>query len=141
MMENIDKLLDKYFEGETSLQEEKELRQYFQNGNVEERHLMYAPMFDFFLEERKEAVIEKKRKIPLYVWVSIAASILLVVCVKSFYQPLENETSKSLVYVDGKKITDMQRINSEALISIQNISEIDEDIINSQIDILDAFTE
>jgi len=142
-MEDIDKLLEKYFEGETSLQEESVLRNYFRASDVEERHMIYAPMFNFFLEERKEVDIEnKKRKIPLYVWLGVAASILLLICVKSFfYTPLDNDTGRTLVYIDGKKVTDEQVMNVAALNSIQNISEFDDDVINSQIGILDSFTE
>ncbi|MCU6167891.1 hypothetical protein KWH76_24100, partial [Enterobacter roggenkampii] len=70
MMNDIDKILEKYFDGETSLEEEKILRQYFRQPEIEERHKMYASMFNFFSQERKEAVIEKKKKkIPVYAWV------------------------------------------------------------------------
>lgn len=141
-MNEIDKLLEKYFEGETSLEEEKILRQYFRQPEVEERHKIYAPMFNFFSGERKEAAVEKKkRKIPVYAWVSIAASLLLLITVKSLYTDSQNGAAKSVLYIDGKKITNMETINSEALISIENVSEVDADVINSQIGILDSFTE
>lgn len=54
---------------------------------------------------------------------------------------MEGEAAKSMLYIDGKKITNMQTINSEALISIENVSEVDADVIDSQIGILDSFTE
>lgn len=138
-MKNIDKLLEKYFEGETSLEEEKILRQYFRQPDIDERHKIYAPMLNFFSEERKEvAIIKKRKKIPFYVWTSIAASILLVLCVKLF---VDVPNTGSLVYINGKKITDINTINSEALISLENISDVNEDVINSQITVLDSFIE
>lgn len=142
-MKDIDKLLEKYFEGETSLQEESTLRNYFRQPNVEERHKVYASMFNFFSEERKEVAIEKKKKkIPLYMWVSIAASLLLIVCVKTVHNAtIENDVTKTIVYIDGKKVTDIGTINMEAINSIENISEMDEDVIDSQIGILDSFTD
>lgn len=142
-MEDIDKLLEKYFEGNTSLEEESMLRNYFRQSDIDESHRVYAPLFNFFSSGRKEAAIEKKkRKIPLYVWLSVAASILLLICVKSFYHdPFYNDTAKTLVYIDGKKVTDEQIMNVAALNSIQNISEIDDDVLSSQIGILDSFTE
>lgn len=142
-MIDIDKILERYFEGETSLQEEKLLRNYFCRQDIEERHKIYAPIFDFLSKERKDIIFEKKKKNPLlYIWVGVAASILLLIGVRTFfYAPLENGNTKSIVYIDGKKITDINRINNEALNSIENISEINEDIVNSQIDILDSFTE
>ena len=49
---NITKLLDKYWEGETSLQEEEKLKQYFQNENVAQEHQQFQPLFQFFKEEQ-----------------------------------------------------------------------------------------
>ncbi|MFV0419708.1 MAG: hypothetical protein ACK5KT_13385 [Dysgonomonas sp.] len=142
-MKNIDELLEKYFEGETSIEEEKLLRNYFRQENIDEQHKIYAPLFNFFSEERKEIAIEKKRKkTPLYTWIGIAASIALLIGVRAFfYAPIENGNTTSIVYIDGKKITDINTINSEVLNSIENISNVNEDILNSQIDILDSFTE
>lgn len=142
-MKDIDNILEKYFEGESSLEEEKILRDYFGQKDIEERHKIYAPMFNFFTEEREETLptTKKKKKLPVYVWISIAASLLLLLTVKSVYTNLENEASRSLVYIDGKRITNIQTINSEALTSLENISEMDEDVVDSQIGILDSFTD
>lgn len=142
-MKDIDEIIERYFDGETSLEEEKLLRDYFLRQNIDERHKIYAPMFNFFTEERKDVTIVKKnRKISLYTWIGVAASILLLIGVRTFYYaPFENGNTKSIVYIDGKKITDITTINSEVLSSIENVSEINEDIISSQIDVLDSFTE
>ncbi|PXV62243.1 hypothetical protein CLV62_12166 [Dysgonomonas alginatilytica] len=142
-MNEIDKIIEKYFDGETSLREEEILRNYFLKPDIEARHKMYVPMFAFFTEERKvaEPPQKAKKKFPLYLWAGIAASILLLVCIKFAYTPADNVSSKSMVYIDGKKISDMQTINNQALISIENVSNVDEEILNSQIDILDSFTE
>jgi len=45
---NIDNILNKYFEGLTTLEEEKVLRQYFSSDKVQEAHEMYRPMFQYF---------------------------------------------------------------------------------------------
>ncbi|HNP19399.1 MAG TPA: hypothetical protein PKL31_13260 [Fulvivirga sp.] len=47
----IDKLLEKYWEGETSLEEEKELKDYFASGEVEARFNSVAPLFNYYKEE------------------------------------------------------------------------------------------
>ncbi|MDU1890659.1 MAG: hypothetical protein E6767_08215 [Dysgonomonas sp.] len=146
-MKDIDKILNKYFEGETSLEEENILRNYFLHGTIEERHRIYAPMFDFFTEEREKVTKvtkltdRKKKKLPIYIWISIAASLLLLITVKSIYTNLDYKATKSIVYIDGKKVTNKQIINSEALHSLENISDMEEDIVSSQIGILDSFTE
>lgn len=141
-MKNIDEILKQYFEGETSLEEEKQLRVYFQRPDIDDQYKIYAPMFNFFSEESVETVIQQKKKnVPLYKWASIAASILFIIGVWSLSQISVERNTKSLVYIDGKRIVDRGTIDSEALISIQSISDIDEDIIDSQIGILDSFTD
>ena len=54
-MKNIQNLLDKYFEEQTSLQEEMDLRTYFA-GDVAAEFKMYKPMFEFVQEEQKVAL-------------------------------------------------------------------------------------
>lgn len=141
-MNDIDKLLEKYFEGETSLGEEQILRNYFLQTKIEDRHKAYKPIFNFFSEEKKEVVVPKKKiNSSFFRWMGVAASILLIAGIWSlFYTPNGKET-KSLVYVDGKEITDIRSINTEVLNSIDNITDINEEVINAQIGILDSFTE
>ena len=49
---NINHLLEKYWEGETSLQEEETLRQYFNNGSVAPEFRQFAPLFQYLKEEQ-----------------------------------------------------------------------------------------
>ena len=80
-LHNIKNLLEKYFEGETSLQEEKELKNYFSSENIAPELLQYKSMFGYFSEEKtteseREIVLEKKsnhRK-----WLGMAASIVIL---------------------------------------------------------------
>lgn len=140
-MKDIDLLLEKYFEGETTLEEESILRNYFRQSEIEDRHKVYAPMFNYFSEERKEVAVEKK-KIPFYVWISVAASILLIIGIRSFNSvSVGNDTGGTFVYVDGKKVTDQAEVSVAALNSIRVVSEVDNDVVSTQIGILDSFTE
>lgn len=52
---DIDTLLDKYWEGETSLKEEEILKSYFKSGNIEEHHIDYSGLFEYF-ETQKSVV-------------------------------------------------------------------------------------
>ncbi len=80
-LHNIKNLLEKYFEGETSLQEEKELKNYFSSENIAPELLKYKSMFGYFSKEKtteseREIVLEKKsnnRK-----WLGMAASIVIL---------------------------------------------------------------
>lgn len=49
---HIDALLEKYWEGTSSLAEEAEIRSYFAHGDVAEEHKTYAPLFGYFAEAR-----------------------------------------------------------------------------------------
>jgi len=49
---NINHLLEKYWLGETSLQEEETLQQYFNHGNVATQLEQYKSLFQYFKEEQ-----------------------------------------------------------------------------------------
>ena len=52
-MKDIETLLNKYFEGETTCEEERRLRRFFAEGLVPEHLEEYRPMFAFFEAEQK----------------------------------------------------------------------------------------
>lgn len=148
-MKDIDRILERYFEGESTLEEEQILRNYFGQPEIEERHKIYAPIFQFFITESSEnsesdtkETIGKKKKFNIKPWISIAASIAIIVGLfMIFTLRIDNSANKSIVYINGNKTTDINIINDEALNSIENITDMDESIVESQIDILDLFTE
>jgi hypothetical protein len=49
----IQQLLDSYFEGETSLQEEEQLRRYFQQEDIHPSLKTYQPMFRYFVTNQE----------------------------------------------------------------------------------------
>lgn len=76
----IEKLLDKYFEGTTSVLEETRLKTYFNQEAVADHLISYAPMFQYFSkakEERftKQVPLRGTRKV--YQWASVAAAVVL----------------------------------------------------------------
>ena len=48
MKNNINQILEKYWNAETSLQEEAELRSYFSGDDVAQEHIQYRDLFTFF---------------------------------------------------------------------------------------------
>ncbi|SDG47511.1 HEAT repeat-containing protein [Dyadobacter soli] len=54
MEPDIEKLLEKYYDGETSLEEERALKQFFQSGQVPEHLQSHAAQFGYFANARKE---------------------------------------------------------------------------------------
>ena len=77
---NIEKLVEKYFEAETSVQEERKLHAYFSQQNVAPHLEEYKPMFQHFSNLREE---QFTRNVPLqprknYLkWISVAAVFVL----------------------------------------------------------------
>jgi hypothetical protein len=56
--DSIDLTLEKYFEGETSIEDEQRLKAYFNGSEVQEEHMQYAPLFNYYSEAQTE-VLEK----------------------------------------------------------------------------------
>ncbi|HMI64246.1 MAG TPA: hypothetical protein VK518_25190 [Puia sp.] len=52
-MNEIRRLLEKYFLAETTLEEEKVLADYFRAGEVDAEFLQYAPFFEYMEEEKR----------------------------------------------------------------------------------------
>ena len=79
-LNKIEKLLDKYFDGESSITEEKELQNYFSGKNVAEHLVQYKSLFKYFEKEKKVSsaktftVTNSKKSI----WLSIAAAIVVL---------------------------------------------------------------
>ena len=87
-LDRIEKLIDKYFEGETSIAEENELKTYFSSLDVAQHLQQYQPVFGYFSQAKAE---EFKAEIPLNtkkrnaaVWLSIAASFVIMLGVGTF---------------------------------------------------------
>lgn len=88
-MENWDKLLEKYFEGQSSIQEEKSLKEYMNGQNVAAKHEPYKSIFidqDWNtlpeMEADPFAKIDfevKTKRFNLYRISSIAAGFLLLI--------------------------------------------------------------
>ncbi|MDD2986625.1 hypothetical protein [Flavobacterium sp.] len=76
----IEKLLEKYFQGESNLAEEQQLKQYFSSKKVAPHLAAYQPLFGYLNQSQKEVY---QKELPLkpkasfsIAWISIAASIL-----------------------------------------------------------------
>lgn len=84
---NIEKLVEKYLEAETTLQEETTLRNYFNEGDVAPHLQEYAFMFNYFTTTKDETYTKtiklepKQSKKRNYKWLSVAASIMLLLSV------------------------------------------------------------
>ena len=131
--DEVKKLLDKYFEGNTSLQEEQYLRNYFSFQTVDKELVEYTPIFRYFKKERKS---EQKtnpfygRSIMLRSLVSAAACVLLILGVvlspsnRQTTEVVEDEFGCTGTYVriEGTCYNDITLVFSHAA---QAISDLD----------------
>lgn len=79
-LDNIEKLLEKYFEATTTAAEEKKLRTYFSQESVATHLEQYAPMFQYFStakEERFTKQVALKPRRNYFKWASVAAVAIL----------------------------------------------------------------
>lgn len=103
-LSKIEKLLDRYDEGETSIAEEKLLREYFLNADVPEHLKSYQLMFRFSASQAEEKLENKPKVVSRrnwYSWTSIAA--ILIVALGIFFY---NDSSRMLNDNDLGTISD-----------------------------------
>jgi hypothetical protein len=83
VLDNIEQLIEKYENGETSLQEEQQLKNYFTQETVEPNLEVYKSMFTYFSQTRnehftKDVPLQPKKTYTLYKWISVAAIAVLM---------------------------------------------------------------
>ncbi len=112
----IKQSLEKYWAGESSLEEEKQLKKYFQQESIASDLEPYRQLFNYFTgqenismrselnsftnEPRIDERSSKKRfRIPMFVWRSAAAIALIAGCFLSYQQVVETK-SDTIVWED-----------------------------------------
>ena len=87
-LDRIEKLVEKYFEAETSIAEEKELKDYFASSDVAQHLEQYKPIFGYVVQAKQEQFTAtlplKTSKRKSVVWLSIAASVAVLLGVSLF---------------------------------------------------------
>lgn len=97
---NIERLVEKYLNAETTLQEEQVLQDYFSSNNVAPNLQEYAFMFGYFNQSRDETfnkTIQLKPETKLkknWKWLSVAASFALLVSTYIGIQMQENRLKR-----------------------------------------------
>ena len=85
----VEQLLEKYFQGETTIAEEKQLKAYFSSNDVAPHLAKYQTLFGYF-EIQKGTQFEQKlplqpRKQSTVKWIGIAASFVVLFGLATFY--------------------------------------------------------
>lgn len=93
-LRQIEILLEKYFEGETTLQEEKKLKAYFSSSEVAPHLESYIPMFANFQKQKEvqftKALPLQPRKQNYVKWIGVAASFVALFGTLLYFNPQEN---------------------------------------------------
>lgn len=139
----IDELLNKYFEGETSCEEERELRRFFTEEAAIPEHLqMYRLLFACIDKEAKEhqsLTKEAENKEPksrnlfprrlCYTLGGVAAGLLVLIGIANLYRHIAVAPTDYVV-INGKRYTDVNIIREQALSAFQDVSMSQEEVID-----------
>ena len=144
---DIDSMLNKYFEGETSLEEERLLRAYFNQQNLPEHLKELAPIFTYIddeqiaLEALKEianaapvaTIIKKKKLILMQSFFISAVAAATIISVFFLFSPSSSNSgsNESYAWINGERITNKEEIKMFAEKSLDNVSST-EDIFMEQ---------
>ena len=138
VLDRIEKLIEKYFEGETSIAEENELKVYFSSTDVAQHLKQYQTIFGYFSQDKEQKFTQeipletKKRNIVM--WLSVAASVVVMLGVGTFMY-FETNTSEQFVACspeDSPELAMEQTERALALVSehlntgIESVSYINE---------------
>lgn len=98
----IEQYIEKYFEGTTTLAEEKALKTYFSQDEVAPHLRAYQPIFRYFSEARKEKSAREFRlksgRKRYYAWFSVAATVVIALGVWLSGGPSTEEKEALLAY-------------------------------------------
>ena len=138
----IEELLERYFEGETSAAEEKQIRAFFASGEVPEHLAAYAPLFAYFDEEIErdaEAQVGEpdsgpesvsvpfrsanRKRAALYLFSGVAACVLALLSLTRLLYPADPcFCSDSYVVINGRCYTDIHKVRSLAIEALQEVA-------------------
>jgi hypothetical protein len=129
-LNKIELLIEKYFQGETSIAEENELRIYFSSLNVAQHLEQYKPLFGYlslaadqkFVQEipllptHKFQDQDKKRNVA---WLSIAASVVVLMGIGTYvyYNYEDASSNQDLGTYDDPEVAFRQTQKALALLS------------------------
>ncbi|CAM1353975.1 hypothetical protein [Tenacibaculum insulae] len=125
---NIEKLVEKYLNAETTLQEEKILTQYFTSPNVAAHLQEYTMLFSYFKQSKDETFTktiqlkpEKTKK--NWKWLSVAASVVLLFSVfigNDQYQEHQQRKQFAQITQALKLVSTNLNKGNEALYAVSN---------------------
>jgi len=115
---NIENLLEKYFEATSTVAEEEILRTYFAQESVATHLEQYRPMFSYFSKAKEE---QYTKQVPLntrrkfnYKWISVAAVAVLFLGIyfgPDQYQDYQDRREAEIAYQQTKEALNLLAVN------------------------------
>ena len=126
--EHIEKLLERFFEGETSNKEEQCLYAFFAGDDVPEHLMQYKQVFNYFdmgikeefSETKTEAPVRKMQRKKWILWSGVAASLLALILLNPFAKPFDPYEG-SYIIRNGVRIADINIIRPELEAILQQV--------------------
>ncbi len=121
---DIEQLIERYFDGETTIAEEKKLHKFFAQKEVPEQFRAEKAMFNHFARQKAARQPKRAKLIPMLMrWSAVAAVIMGVAW---FMLKPTNEViligGAGYVIVNGKIITDPNTVQEHALKALDDVS-------------------
>ena len=139
-----EELLEKYFDGQTTCEEERALRRFFASDQVPEHLEVYRPLFacidreaeTFRKTQKEESIPAKQPKATskptrlyrlYYLSTGIAATLLLCIGIAGLLPHITtNHTSYAII--DGHYCDDPKLVQAKALEALQNVGFTEEEL-------------
>ncbi len=124
---DIQALLDRYWEGETTLEEERALKAYFNAGQVDERLRTVAPLFQVLQQEQLVQFTQPSKVVPLkpaiYSWKSMAAAASVALLLSAgawWWAGRENTVQERIVHQTTPQPVVEQKKPAEPSVAVEN---------------------
>lgn len=135
-LDKIEALLEKYFEGETTLAEEEILHDYFSSTNVAPHLEQYQKLFAYFKSEKQQqsrsAIPQPNNRKKQIAWISIAASVAILLGVGMYaYNNINQKADSQFGTYDDPEVAfretqkALAMLSSNVNVGIQSVHYVD----------------
>ncbi len=116
-VQEAEKLIEKYYEGETSVAEEKLIHQFLSQKNLPEQFEAEKAIFGYFESEKPK---KKVYKLPAQLkWITSAAAVAGIAVFSLIF--VNQSNASNYAYIDGVKTTNKRIIKNLAQSTVKNL--------------------
>ena len=120
-----DRLIEKYYEGLTTGAEEKQLQKFLMRSDLPDRYKPEQAIFGYFDHKKAKTHVSM---LPYMRWTAVAAIVLMIAVGPQIFV---SANQSNYAYIDGRKISDMQQIKTQALASLVDMSSSKDEVKES----------